>query len=120
MQVKLSSQQYEILDHGTVFLFAGNSDLTLDIIADDSFEFILSLNFTEDISRARSLETEILENRITLTCINFSSDGTGLTVPMELAVVNEKKIYFMFWTYLEGNEDGKPRARKVEYTLYSE
>lgn len=43
-----------------------------------------------------------------------------MTEPMKLAVVNGEKIYLMFWTFLEGNEDGKQRARKVEYTLYSE
>lgn len=120
IQVKLTSRKYEILDYGTVFLFDENADLTLNIIADNSFEFILSISFINDISREQSLDTEISENCIKLTCINFFTEGTGLTAPMELAVVNGKKLYFMFWTFLEGNEDGKPKARKVEYTLYSE
>lgn len=29
MQVKLTSQQYKILDYGTVFLFDENADLTI-------------------------------------------------------------------------------------------
>lgn len=120
MQVKLTSQQYKILDYGTVFLFDENADLTMDIIADNSFEFIVSIRFINDISRAQGLDTEVSENCIKLTCINFSTEGTGLAEPMKLAVVNGKKIYLMFWTFLEGNEDGKQRARKVEYTLYSE
>lgn len=120
MQVKLTSQEHEILDYGTVFLFSENADLTLDIIADNSFRFILSISFINDISRTQSIETEVSENCIKLGCINFSSQGTGLTSPMELAVVNEKKIYLMFWSFLEGSEDGKPKARKVEYTLYME
>lgn len=120
MQVKLTSRKYEILDYGTVILFDENADLTLNIIADNSFEFILSISFINDISREQSLDTEISENCIKLTCINFFTEGTGLTAPMELAVVNGKKLYFMFWTFLEENEDGKPKARKVEYTLYSE
>ena len=33
MQVKLSSQNREIISHGTVFLFDENSDLTLNIYA---------------------------------------------------------------------------------------
>lgn len=88
MQVKLTSRQYEILDYGTVFLFDENADLTLNIIADNSFEFILSISFINDIFREQSLDTEISENCIKLTCINFFTEGTGLTAPMELAVVN--------------------------------
>ena len=33
---------------------------------------------------------------------------------------NGKKIYLMFWAYLEGSEDKKSKVRKVEYTLYRE
>lgn len=120
MQVKLTSQQHEILDYGTVFLFDENADLTLNIAADNSFEFILSINFTNDISNTQSLNTEVSGNCIKLTCINFSAEGTGLTAPMELAVVNGKRLYFMFWVFIEGTADGKPKVRKIEYTLYSE
>ena len=55
-----------------------------------------------------------------ITCINFESRGTGLTAPLEIAIIDGKKIYFMFWAYLEGNAENKTKARKVEYTLYSE
>ena len=36
------------------------------------------------------------------------------------AVIDGKKIYLMFWAYLEGSEDKKSKVRKVEYTLYRE
>jgi hypothetical protein len=55
-----------------------------------------------------------------IICTNFTAEGTGLTTPAEIAVINGKKIYFMFWAYLEGKEENKSKARKVEYTLYSE
>ena len=38
MQVKLSSQNREIISYGTVFLFDENSDLTLNINGDNYFE----------------------------------------------------------------------------------
>ncbi|MGN0333366.1 MAG: DUF6864 domain-containing function [Lachnospiraceae bacterium] len=120
MQVRLSSQEREILDHGTVFLFDANADLTFNITSEDSFEFLLTINFVEDIYGTRRIEKTISENCIKITCTNFSAEGTGLAVPMELAVINGKKIYFMFWAYLEGTEEKKTKARKVEYTLYSE
>lgn len=42
MQVKLSSQNREIISYGTVFLFDENSDLTLNINGDNYFELILN------------------------------------------------------------------------------
>lgn len=118
MQVKLSSQKREIIDHGTVFLFDENGDFTLNIDTDNSFEMILTINFTHDLSGEQRIETNLSQDHIKMTCTNFAAEGTGLTVPLEIAVIDGKKIYFMFWAYLEGNEDKKPKARKVEYTLY--
>lgn len=120
MQVKLSSQNREIISHGTVFLFDENGDLTLNIDAGNSFELVLTINFTEDISQERRIETNLSDNHLKITCINFVSLGTGLTAPLEIAIIDGKKIYFMFWAYLEGNAENKTKARKVDYTLYSE
>lgn len=120
MQVKLSSQNREIISHGTVFLFDKDGDLTLNIYAGNSFELVLTINFTEDISQEGRIETNLSDNHLKIMCINFASQGTGLTAPLEIAIIDGKKIYFMFWAYLEGNEENKKRVRKVEYTLYSE
>ncbi|MGN0335599.1 MAG: DUF6864 domain-containing function [Lachnospiraceae bacterium] len=120
MRVKLSSHNREIISHGTVFLFDENGDLTLNIDAENSFKLVLTINFAEDISQKRRIETNLSENHLKIRCINFVSQGTGLTSPLEIAVIDGRKIYFMFWAYLEGNEEKKAKARKVEYTLYSE
>lgn len=120
MQVKLSSQKREIISHGTVFLFEENGDFTLNIDAENSFELVLTIQFAEDISQKGRIETNLSENHLKITCINFTTLGTGLTAPLEIAIIDGKKLYFMFWAYLEGSEENKTRARKVEYTLYSE
>lgn len=120
MRVKLSSQGREIISHGTVFLFDENADFTLNIVGENSFEVILAVHFVEDALQKQHIESDPSGNRIDLTCINFSAEGTGLSVPVEIAVIDRKKIYFMFWAYLEGNDKTKPRARKVEYTLFRE
>ena len=101
MQVKLSSQNREIISYGTVFLFD-------------------EISFIEDISQKQRIETNIFENHLKIACINFMAMGTGLTTPLEIAVIDGKKIYLMFWAYLEGSEDKKSKVRKVEYTLYRE
>lgn len=120
MQVRLSSQNREIISYGTVFLFDKNGDLTLEMEAENSFKMLVTILFTEELSDKSRIETAISENHLKITCINFASQGTGLTAPMELAIVDGKKIYFMFWAYLEGNAENKAKVRKVEYTLYSE
>ena len=116
MLVKLSSRNYDIIVHGTVFLFDVNSDLTLNF-KEDSFEFSLTINFLEDLSKERKVNTEIIDNNIRMNCINFEATGAGLTEPKELAIVNEKKIYITFWSDLYGV---RREVRKVEYTVYSE
>ena len=120
MQVKLSSQNREIISYGTVFLFDENSDLTLNINGDNYFELVLSISFVEDISQKQRIETNIFENHLKIICINFMAMGTGLTTPLEIAVIDGKKIYLMFWAYLEGSGEKKAKVRKVEYTLYRE
>lgn len=120
MQVKLSSQKREIISYGTVFLFEKNGDLTLDMQAENSLELVLTIRFVEDISQDQRVETSLLESHLEIRCINFAALGTGLTVPLKIAVIDGKNIYLMFWAYLEGNEENKAKVRKVEYTLYSE
>ena len=120
MQVRLSSQKKEIISNGTVFLFDENSDFSLIIDTENSLELILTVSFAEDISQKQRIETSLSENHLKITCFNFAAEGTGLTAPLEIAVVDGKKIYFMFWAYLEGNREKKSKARKVEYTLYRE
>lgn len=114
MQVKLSSGQKEILDHGTVFLFDENADLTLDITGDNSY------NLRNDSLQKQSIQTERLENCIEMTCVNFQSSGTGLRTPAKIAVVDGKEIYITFWSYLEGRGKNDKWVRKVEYTLFVE
>ncbi len=91
MQVKLSSQNREIISHGTVFLFDENGDLTLNIDAGNSFELVLTVKFSEDISQKRRIETDLSDSHLKITCINFVSQGTGLTAPLEIAIINGKK-----------------------------
>lgn len=120
MQIKLSSQGREIISHGTVFLFDEKGDFTFNISAGKFFEMVLTLRFVEDNSGKREIKTNVSKNHLIITCINFVAQGTGTTTPFEIAMIDGKKIYLMFWAYLEGNEENKAKVRKVEYTLYSE
>ncbi len=120
MQIKMTSGGMKLLDHGTVFLAETNGDLRLNITADNAFAFTLVLQFEENDTETRKIETRVSKTKIELICKNFSADGTGLTKPIKLGVIDGKNMYFMFWSYLCGDDNGKVRPRKVEYTIYSE
>ena len=54
-----------------------------------------------------------------IICSNFMEMGTGLSTPLYIAVIDGKKICFMFWADIwSGSEDTKSKVRKVEYALY--
>lgn len=55
-----------------------------------------------------------------MECVNFLSSGTGTSVPLELATIQAKKMYIMFWTYLEGDVLGQKKSRSVKYTFFLE
>ena len=100
MQVHLSSGNYSIIASGESFLFGPYEDLTIQV--DDGNEF----------------KTDVKNDSLVITCVNFSSLGTGLKRPAHIADVNGKRVYFMFSSsYLGGKED---KARSVKYTVFWE
>lgn len=118
MQVRLSSGEYNIVNSGQTFLFGEDKDLTIDIIANDNFEFSITLKFLKDTSGEQRIESEIIENAIIISCINFDDIGTGLISPVRIAAIDGKELYIMFWSYLKGQEEGK--VRSVKYTIFYE
>ena len=121
MLVKLSSQNYDIIDYGTVLLFSEKSDLTINIMGDSSYKICLTLKFLETMSGEQKINTIVTDNNnIELECINFFAEGTGNAEPAEIAMIDGKRIYFIFWAYLQGQILGKAKVRKIDYTIYRE
>lgn len=120
MKVNLSSQDREIIASGTVFLFSEDADFTLRIELDDSSEIKLSVLFKNDATEKQDVKMDISDNHVILICINFSASGAGLAAPAQIAVIDQKKVYFIFWSYLDGSIKNKPKVRRVTYTLYLE
>lgn len=120
MKVTLHSSDYDIVNHGTVFLFEENSDLTFDIDTENGFKFKLILKFVEQDNSEQVINRVIQNNVIIMECVNFLSSGTGTSTPIEIAKSQNKKIYIMFWTYLEGDVLGQRKSRSVKYTLFME
>lgn len=115
MQVSVSSGEYNIIYNGYTFLFGKEENLRVDILADHDFHFSVVLEFLKDDSATeRSIEKTVNGNTITFSCKNFEDNGAGLASPENIAVINGKELYLMFWSYVEGNE----KNRSVKYTIF--
>lgn len=118
MQVRLSSQKYDIIASGEAFLFGPFEDLTLQVDEDNETLVRIVLKFVENASGERDIETDIVDDSLVITCVNFSGIGTGLKSPTHIADVNGKKVYFMFSSGYLGDIENK--ARSVKYTVFRE
>lgn len=118
MQVHLSSGNYSILASGESFVFGPYEDLTIQIDDGNEFQVKIVMKFTEDASGNYDINTDVENDSLVITCVNFSSMGTGLKRPAHIADVNGKKVYFMFSSSFLGDKENK--ARSVKYTVFWE
>ena len=118
MQIQLSSRGHEIVGSGMAYLFDTDAELTMNIEADDGYSFRLVMKFEEDSGREQCIEQNVQDNTIFLTCYNFIETGTGLYEPAQIAVINGKPLFLVFWSFLDGTEKEKKKMRSVRYTLF--
>lgn len=118
MQVNLSSDNYSIISSGSTFLFGEDTDLTIEIAADNGFQFTIVMEFRVDNSSDYRVDTNFSENEIRLLCFNFQENGIGMKSPVNIGIIDGKEIYLLFWSYLDG-EHGK-KVRSVRYTIFLE
>ena len=115
MQIHLSSDKYDVIHSGQVFLFEKNKNLRLEVDTEDDLIFTIELRFYENESGDQEIRQNINENQILLSCYNFHKMGAGLKTPVEVATVKGKKLYFFFWSDLIAGE-----SRSVSYTFFFE
>ena len=118
MQVHLSSSKYDIIASGEAFVFEPCGDFTIQIDKGIKTLVRIVLKFVENASGERDIETDIIDDSMVITCINFSGMGTGLKGPTHIANVNGKEVYFMFSSSYLG--DVKNKTRSVKYTVFLE
>jgi len=117
MNIKKYSGNFEVIDSGTLLAYSGYSDIEFDVQMNEEFAFILVFKFASDGKSEHHLKSQVDDNKITITCINFDNTlGTGTSRPIELAVFEGKKIFINFWVY----GLGKKTAREFSYTIYKE
>lgn len=120
MNITLSSKKLSIIDTGLVYLADADADLTLYFEVEEGHDLSLELTFIKDSSGTQAVNRSQSGNKIKYQCVNFSDTGTGTTEPVEVATVQGKTLYILFWSFLLGDMKEKKRPRKVEYTVFLE
>ena len=64
MQIDIFTDNYKIVDSGTVLLFNGNSDMKIELLTDSNFKFSIIIQFINDNQQNRALKKEVMENTI--------------------------------------------------------
>ena len=118
MQVHLSSGNYHIIASGEAFLFGPYEDLTIMVDDEKGFELKIVMKFADDASGKSDISTDIENDSLVITCMNFNSIGTGIKHPAHIADIENKKVFFMFSSSCLG--DIEDRARSVKYTVFWE
>ena len=118
MQVNLSSDNYSIISNGITFLFGEDKDLTIEVTADNGFQFKIVMEFKIDDNSESRIDTKFYENEIRMLCFNFQESGTGMKWPVKIGTIEGKEMYLIFWSYLDGEHEKK--VRSVEYTIFLE
>lgn len=118
MQIEISSNQHDIVSGGMAYLFHKDADLTISIKADNGYCFSVVLKFVEDSAREQAVQSDMQGQDLFLTCYNFQKSGTGLSEPVQIASIEGKEMYLMFWSYLDGDEKDREQVRSVRYTLF--
>ena len=117
VQVRLSSGEYTIIASGETFLFEEFGDLTIQLENAQGPLITLVLKFLDETGE-HSIQTEVQEDALVVSCRGFKPAGTGMTGPVHFATIEEKKLYLMFWSQCHGGKEG--RTRSVKYTIFSE
>lgn len=118
MDLSINSDNYKILKSGTAMSF--NKDSSINFACDFkeiNFRFEIEFNFLDTETKELGIEKKIEDNnKIIFECKNFNNTlGTATTKVIDLATINNKKMYINF---LVTKLDNSPRV--LHYTFYIE
>lgn len=118
LQFSFNSGNYEIIKHGQTYVF-DHANLKIELFSETGFKVTVVWEFIDDDSEDYSLKSTVTDNTITFYCSNFPKNGAGLCAPIRVATINNKNIYLIFWSFIDGQKDNY-RARSVRYTFFSD
>lgn len=112
----ITSKNHSIINHGTVCTFE-NDPLTIKFGLDNHLSLIFI--FKEDGTKISKIQTsaDSLGIELTLELYNFTNVlGVGNVTPIEIGVLNGKKLLINFRVYTFENNNTKT----IHYTIYHE
>ena len=113
--IKAHSGNHTVFASGMLFSFSKYDDFKLEITPSEDFSFNLFIKIIED-GGARNVLKTVEGKDMYITCVNFGL-GAGTTYPLELATVNNKRMFIHIW--LE-SVDSSSNVYKLNYTIYIE
>lgn len=117
MEFKFLTNKQKIVESGSVILYNYDSDWTVNVKANDDFEFSIVVKFKVNPDEEKQIGRKVADNKVELTCVNFDNTmGSGTVVPIEIATINNKKLSLHLWVYSLGKKEG----RRLEYTFLLE
>ena len=118
-KTKIFSSNAELIDSRSVILFDSTQPLEIEETFSSQFKILIRLFFQKGDKQAININADTTTNTVDYKCFNFDSPfGICTQKPIEIATINDKKIYFHFWVYLLGESD--TATRKVEYSIWKE
>ena len=119
------SDNYVILDSGSIITFSCNSSTTFLIRINQSAnlndvsEVKVVIKFEEDGTKEKKLKKDFDEdsNCIFITCTNFNNNfGSGTVEAVKLFSYSGKAVYINFWVFLLG----ATQLKRIDYCFYME
>lgn len=122
MITEILSKNCMIMESNTLYLFEPYSDLTMHFESgSDEFNFNVKLMFKTDKDLEQSAERMVTENEVAFRFTNFDNPlGSGTSNPLEIATINDRKLYMHIWVYAVGQNQNAISVRKIEYTVFME
>lgn len=118
MKVQLSSGNYNILASGETYLFSATDELLINLNDGENLDLKIRIRFLSDDSNRQRIESTVVDGCLVLSCFHFKDSGTGMTHPWRIANFEGKDIFILFWSYLDGQKE--PRPRRIRYTIFQE
>ena len=117
--VSASSGNYDVLQSGMAMTFSADDSLLLSADFDNQLQFDIEIVFDDSAGDQELKITKRPEDEIIMISFNHfvSATAFGTNNPIELGMMNGKKIYFRTWISRMGNGH---HAKKIDYVFYRE
>lgn len=117
MDIKAKLNNSYIINTAFVILNSKEDKFYIEVKTDNglTFKVVMIFNDTGE-GNVQNMATRVHHNIIEIHCVNFNNpSGTGISKPIDLAMVDDKHLRMIFWVFALGNN-----SKKIEYAFLME